>query len=52
MRQLRIALFAAVLAGSLTGAPALAEGPRNHDPRPDQVAPRIREQERAFEASY
>jgi hypothetical protein len=51
MRQLRSFLFAAFLAGSFTGAPALADGPRDHGSRGAGIAPRMREQERAFEAT-
>src|SRR6476469_7132651 len=51
MTQLRNALFAALVAGSLTSAPALADGPRDRGPRGGEIAPRLREQERAFEAT-
>jgi len=51
MKQLRSLLFAAVMAGSLTGAPALADGPRDRGPRGEEAPPRMREQERAFEAT-
>jgi hypothetical protein len=51
MKQLRILLFAAVMAGSLTGASALADGPRDRGSRAPEIAPRMREQERAFEAT-
>ena len=50
MKLLRIFLLAAALVGGLTGAPALAEGPR-HGQRPPQSAPPPREQERAWEAT-
>jgi hypothetical protein len=51
MKQLRVLLFAAVMAGSLTGASALADGPRDRGSRVPEIAPRMREQERAFEAT-
>ena len=47
MRQLRIYLLSAALAGGLMSVPALA-GPRDHGQRPPPV---LREQERAFEAT-
>ncbi|SRR5258708_3870641 len=47
MRQLRIYILAAALAGGLVSAPALA-GPRDREQRPPQA---LREQERAFEAA-
>ena len=43
-------MIAAVIAAGLTGAPALAGGPRDRGPRMEQTAP-AREQERAFEAT-
>jgi hypothetical protein len=50
MKQLRTFLLAAGLIGGLASAPALADGPRHSQRRPDAVAP-LREQERAFEAT-
>jgi hypothetical protein len=49
MRLLRALLLAAVLAGGLGSAPALADGPRGRG-RPPEAAP-MREQERAWEAT-
>jgi len=53
MTVLRSLIFAMAFAAGLTSAPALADGPRDRgeqrvDPPP---APRMREQERAFEAT-
>ena len=48
MTVFRTLLLAAIAAG-LTSAPALADRPRDRDPRSDNPAPR--EQERAFEAT-
>ena len=49
MTILRALLLAAAVAAGLTSAPALADRPRDHDPRVENPAPR--EQERAFEAT-
>ena len=50
MRLLRTLLLAAALAGGVTSAPALADGPHGRG-RPPEAAPFMREQERAFEAT-
>jgi hypothetical protein len=49
MKLQRTFLIGALLATGLTSAPALADGPRNNDRRPEQNGPR-HEQEQAFEA--
>jgi len=49
MTMLRTLSLAAAIAVGLTSAPALADGPRDRDPRVENPAPR--EQERAFEAT-
>ena len=52
MTLFRTLLFATAIAVGLTGAPALAGGPRDRAPRMDNPAPGpAREQERAFEAT-
>src|SRR3954451_15107970 len=51
MKQLRIILFAAAVAGGLASVPARAERPRDHGQRPPNVGAPLREQERAFEAT-
>ena len=50
MRLLRALLLAAAFAGGLVSAPALADGPHGHG-RPQQDAPMMREQQRAWEAT-
>jgi hypothetical protein len=49
MKLLRILLIAAAFAGGLSGAPALADGPRDRGARPEGAPPR--EQQRAWEAT-
>ena len=51
MRLLRTLLLAAAIAGGLTSAPALADGPRERGPRMQQPMGPLREQERAWEAT-
>jgi hypothetical protein len=50
MTMLRTLLLAAAVAAGLTSAPALADRPRDRDPRIETPTP-PREQERAFEAT-
>jgi hypothetical protein len=52
MTMLRTLLLAAAIAAGLSSAPALAGGPRDHDPRDSRVEnPAMREQQSVLEAT-
>ena len=51
MTLFRTLVFAAALASGFTSAPALADGPRDHPPRPPMPIPPQRDADRAWQAT-